>query len=39
MAENHGYYLGKFFGNLTEDKKPRYFVDDDKPIGRPYHDD
>ena len=39
MAENHGYYLGKFFGNLTEDEKPRYSVDDDKPIGRPYHDD
>lgn len=38
MAENHGYYLGKFFGNL-EDEKPRYSVDDDKPIGRPYHDD
>ena len=30
MGENHGYYLGKSFGNLTED---------DKPIGRPYHDD
>lgn len=39
MGENHGYYLGEFFGNSTEDEKPRYFVDDDKPIGRPYHDD